>query len=55
VFLEWFNEKIMKTDSDNPINAVMVLPYGIAGPKYRDLPPEYVKAMALILSMISVC
>jgi hypothetical protein len=41
-FREWFNDKIMCIGQDESVDAVMVLPYGIAEPKYRDAPSEYV-------------
>ena len=39
VFRAWFTENVMETGEDTSA-AVMVLPYGISGPKYRDVPAE---------------
>ncbi len=44
VFRRWFSENII-TDS----NTVMVMPYGIAKPKYRDVAPESVLRWTLSL------
>ncbi|KAI1129070.1 putative amidase [Nemania abortiva] len=36
VFRTWFENKIMGQDSDTVTNAVMIMPFGAATPKYRD-------------------
>lgn len=44
VFRLWFNENVMETGQESGFNTVMVLPYGIAEPKYRDARPRYVNS-----------
>jgi len=39
VFRRWFNENVMEIGQDSGFDTVMVLPYGIAEPKYRDAIP----------------
>lgn len=40
IFREWFNENIMTTDPETVSDAIMIMPYGSANPKYRDRPNE---------------
>lgn len=41
VFRQWFNENIMSHNDDSLSDAIMIMPYGSANPKYRDGPNEY--------------
>lgn len=43
-FRTWFNTTVMSLNGDESDAAIMVLPYGIDGPLYRDVPPRYVDA-----------
>jgi hypothetical protein len=40
VFRDWFNEKIMTSSDATFSDAIMIMPYGSANPKYRDVPNE---------------
>lgn len=40
-FSKWFDKTVMSLNSGSD-DAVMILPSGIAGRKYRDEPPQYV-------------
>lgn len=40
VFRDWFGQNVMTTDEATVTTAMMVLPCGTAGPKYRDEPAE---------------
>lgn len=40
VFRDWFAENIMAIGANGDVDSILVLPYGIAGPKYRDVPAE---------------
>ncbi|KAH8759977.1 amidase signature domain-containing protein [Diaporthe sp. PMI_573] len=39
-FRNWFDENIMSHDQDTLSDAIMIMPYGSANPKYRDKPNE---------------
>lgn len=41
VFRHWFDENIMSHDDSSLSDAIMIMPYGSANPKYRDTPNEY--------------
>jgi hypothetical protein len=43
IFRDWFDRDIMNITQDQQADAVMILPYGVAEPKYRDVKPEYVE------------
>ncbi|KAH6694856.1 putative amidase [Leptodontidium sp. MPI-SDFR-AT-0119] len=38
VFRDWFEAKVLHHDPDTLSNAILVLPYGLADPAYRDVP-----------------
>lgn len=40
VFRKWFNENVFSTDPESLSDAIMIMPYGSANPKYRDSPNE---------------
>lgn len=40
-FRDWFNENVMSSDPETFSDAIMIMPYGSANPKYRDMPNEY--------------
>ncbi|KAI1357319.1 putative amidase [Xylaria arbuscula] len=40
VFREWFHETVMGANNETLSEAVMIMPYGSANPKYRDAPNE---------------
>ncbi|KAI1109788.1 putative amidase [Nemania sp. NC0429] len=40
VFRKWFDDNIMSTSDESLSDAVMLMPYGSANPKYRDAPNE---------------
>jgi hypothetical protein len=40
VFREWFNENVFTSDAETGSEAIMIMPYGSANPKYRDSPNE---------------
>ncbi|KAB8339253.1 hypothetical protein FH972_022187 [Carpinus fangiana] len=48
IFREWFESKFMSSDSNTMSNAVMIMPYGSAVPKYRDAPNGYVHSSCSI-------
>lgn len=41
VFRDWFDQIIFSKDPHTLSNAIMIMPYGSADPKYRDAPNEY--------------
>ncbi|KAI0867911.1 putative amidase [Hypoxylon argillaceum] len=40
VFRTWFGVNVLAADSETLSNAIMIMPYGSAKPKYRDAPNE---------------
>ncbi|KAI1084627.1 putative amidase [Whalleya microplaca] len=40
VFRDWFNKNVFSTDPETLSDAIMIMPYGSARPKYRDDPNE---------------
>ena len=42
VFRRWFDENVLSSDPDTISDAIMIMPYGMGGPKYRDAPNRYV-------------
>ncbi|KAF2240819.1 putative amidase [Trematosphaeria pertusa] len=40
VFRDWFNKNVMTSDPESLSDAIMLMPYGSANPKYRDTPNE---------------
>jgi len=40
VFRDWFNENVFSSDAKSGSQAIMIMPYGSANPKYRDSPNE---------------
>ena len=40
VFRNWFDQNILTTDAETLSDAIMIMPYGSAKPKYRDSPNE---------------
>jgi len=40
IFREWFNDNIFSSDPESGSEAIMIMPYGSANPKYRDSPNE---------------
>ncbi|KAI0113931.1 putative amidase [Nemania sp. FL0031] len=40
VFRKWFNENVISANSETLSDAIMIMPYGSANPKYRDAPNE---------------
>lgn len=40
VFRDWFDQIIFSKDPHTLSNAIMIMPYGSADPKYRDAPNE---------------
>jgi hypothetical protein len=40
VFRAWFSENVFSSDLQSGSDAVMIMPYGSANPKYRDSPNE---------------
>lgn len=40
IFRDWFNENIFSSDPETGSEAIMIMPYGSANPKYRDSPNE---------------
>lgn len=42
VFRKWFSENVLSATADLLSDAIMIMPYGSAKPKYRDTPNEYV-------------
>jgi hypothetical protein len=41
VFRNWFEEHLMSTDPQTLSNAIMIMPYGVPDPEYRDEPNPY--------------
>lgn len=39
-FRTWFDNNVMSTDSETLSDAIMIMPYGSANPKYRDMANE---------------
>lgn len=46
VFRQWFDGNVLSSDPDTRSDAVMIMPYGMGGPKYRDAPNRYGLAVA---------
>lgn len=42
VFKTWFSDNMFSQDSDTMSEAIMIMPYGSANPKYRDVANELV-------------
>ena len=42
VFRRWFDRNVLSSDPDTMSDAIMVMPYGMGGPKYRDSSNRYV-------------
>ena len=42
VFPEWFDANVLSSDPDTMSDAIMIMPYGMGGPKYRDAPNRYI-------------
>jgi hypothetical protein len=42
IFGKWFSENVLGPTDDLLSDAIMIMPYGGAKPKYRDAPNEYV-------------
>ena len=42
VFRRWFDANILSSHPDTMSDAIMIMPYGMGGPKYRDAPNRYV-------------
>ncbi|KAJ5160568.1 uncharacterized protein N7482_007572 [Penicillium canariense] len=40
IFQNWFNENVFSHDPSSMSEAIMIMPYGSANPKYRDSPNE---------------
>ena len=40
VFRDWFDQNVMTTNGESLSDAIMIMPYGSAKPKYRDSPNE---------------
>lgn len=40
VFQRWFDENIFSQDPNTLSDAIMIMPYGSANPKYRDIANE---------------
>ncbi|KAL8830608.1 MAG: hypothetical protein Q9191_001333 [Dirinaria sp. TL-2023a] len=38
VFRQWFDANVLSSDPDTKSDAIMIMPYGMGGPKYRDAP-----------------
>ncbi|KAL8793565.1 MAG: hypothetical protein Q9195_003827 [Heterodermia aff. obscurata] len=38
VFRQWFDEMVLSSDPVTKSDAIMIMPYGMGGPKYRDAP-----------------
>ena len=36
VFRRWFDANILSSDPETKSDAIMIMPYGMGGPKYRD-------------------
>ena len=41
VFRKWFDANVLCSHPDTKSDAIMIMPYGMGGPKYRDAPNRY--------------
>lgn len=46
VFRQWFDANVLSSDPVTMSDAIMIMPYGMGGPKYRDAPNRYGLAFA---------
>ena len=53
VFREWFDQNVFSSDPETLSDAIMIMPYGSANPKYRDSPNEYIFSIISPLSKVN--